>query len=414
MPPLLTSAKLKPDFTIVNDEEERAKYLEEDGWEFIPIRGQQVGIKTSVLEEKNTAVEMLICYASEMKAAFQPYAEEVMKEIALPGLVFYYHDGVRSASAKLLPQLLHCIKLASNGNMTVLGHAWKPVLEKLLDLLKTEPSVELLSEFYQCFYECLEVVEADCLAEQHMDAFITSTESQINDYIRRLESRAADHRAGDVDLEQDEDALIAIESDEELLGEMSKAFHVLFKQHKTAFIPHWQRLRPYLTKFGTSQDASVRQWVVCVYDDLIEFCGPDSWQFKDDFLKPLAGGLLDEGIECHFFDLAADSIVSEVRQAAAYGVGCAGQHGGEVFAELVAASLPSLFRVIEQPGAREEDNVYATDNACCSIAKICRFNASKIADLNGVVFAWVKTLPVTHDEQDAPYAYRFLGELMER
>lgn len=399
MPPILTAAKLKPDFTVIRDESEKEGFSEEDGWEFFPLRGQQVGIKTSTLEDKNSAVSILVLYAQEMKAQFQPYVEEVMKDIALPGLVFYYHDGVRSASARLLPELLNCIKLSSN-NAEVLMKSWNLIVNKLLDLMKSEPSVEMLTEIYQAFYECMEVLGAEGIGPAHMEAVITSTESQLNDYSRRATARAADHKAGDVDLEQDEDVLYEIELDEELLSEISKTFHVLFKHHRSGFVPYWKRLLPYLQNFSNSSEANCRQWSICVYDDLIEFCGSDAWDLRDQFMRPLAAGLQDAS--------------PEVRQAAAYGIGCAAQHGGEVFSNLVAQSIPSLFALIGQPESRMEDNIYATENACVSIAKICRFNSAQVEAIDDVIAAWLKTMPVTHDEQDAPYAYRYLGELMDR
>ncbi|CCG80667.1 Importin subunit beta-3 [Taphrina deformans PYCC 5710] len=399
MPPLLAAAKLKPDFTVVHDEVEKEAFSEDDGWEFFPVRGQQVGIKTSTLEEKSAATSILVLYAQEMKEDFHAYAGEVLKEIAIPGLLFYYHDGVRTASTQLLPELLNCIKLSSGEDNGPLSGAWAAVVTKLLDLLKSEPSMEMLGDVYQAFYECVEVIGTDSLGPSHLEALVTSTESQLNDYLRRAKARAADHKAGDVDLEQDEDVLEEMEMDEELLSQMSKTFHVLFKVYRFQFVPYWKRLLPLLQQFSESSEATRRQWSICVYDDLIEFCGPDAWQMKDHFIRPLASGLTDAS--------------PEVRQAAAYGIGCAAQHGGNEFSDIVAQSLPTLFAVVEEAESRMEENVYATENACVSIAKICRFNSVKVQNLDMVIAAWLKTMPVTHDEQDAPYAYRYLGELLD-
>ncbi|KAK9764648.1 importin subunit beta-3 [Basidiobolus ranarum] len=45
MPPLLQSAKLKPDFAVLDmDEDVESQYSPEDGWEFVGVDGQQVGI----------------------------------------------------------------------------------------------------------------------------------------------------------------------------------------------------------------------------------------------------------------------------------------------------------------------------------------------------------------------------------
>ncbi|KAG0075833.1 hypothetical protein BGZ90_009451, partial [Linnemannia elongata] len=48
MPPLLTSARLKPDLAVLDPEEDvDSKYAAEDGWEFVGVDGQHIGIKTT-------------------------------------------------------------------------------------------------------------------------------------------------------------------------------------------------------------------------------------------------------------------------------------------------------------------------------------------------------------------------------
>jgi hypothetical protein len=90
-------------------------YNQEEGWEFVNVEGQKIGIKTSLLEDKCTAVEMLICYAQEMGPAFHTYVEKVLG-VVLPLLKFYFHDGVRYASATVLSLLLKSLTQAQYRN----------------------------------------------------------------------------------------------------------------------------------------------------------------------------------------------------------------------------------------------------------------------------------------------------------
>ncbi|KAG5438294.1 hypothetical protein PCANB_002782 [Pneumocystis canis] len=394
MPSLLQSAKMKPDFAVLNDDNDREKYLQEDGWEFIYVQGQQIGIKTSILEEKCIAIEMLLCYASELKAAFEPYIDEIFTDVIIPGLRFYFHDGVRSASTKAVPQLLSCVKDAYGENNPKLMSMWDTLLEKLFKLINTESAIDVLAELYQCLYESMDVVGNNCLTPEKMDIFITSSESQLQDYIKRAQKRYQDHQAEETSLEN-EDVVSAIALDDDLLSEMSKTFHTIFKRHRLLFLPYWERLLPYFDQFANNQhDPNARQWAICVMDDLIEFTGPEAWKYRDHFLKLLSNGIVDDS--------------PGVRQAAAYGIGVAGQYGGEPFSMVCSASLTHLFRCFERPDSRNEDNIYATENVCCAIAKILRFNSSKISEIDKAIDLWIKTLPVTHDEEDAPYAYAFL------
>jgi len=62
-------------------------------WQKCAIYVQQsFGIRTSGLEEKATACQMLVCYARELKDGFAAYTEDVVK-IMVSHLKFYFHDG---------------------------------------------------------------------------------------------------------------------------------------------------------------------------------------------------------------------------------------------------------------------------------------------------------------------------------
>lgn len=57
--------------------------------ETITLGDKRIGIKTSVLEEKATACNMLCCYADELKEGFFPYIDQV--DSCLLFLCFHYH-----------------------------------------------------------------------------------------------------------------------------------------------------------------------------------------------------------------------------------------------------------------------------------------------------------------------------------
>lgn len=48
-----------------------------DSMETITLGDKRIGIKTSVLEEKATACNMLCCYADELKEGFFPWIDQV-------------------------------------------------------------------------------------------------------------------------------------------------------------------------------------------------------------------------------------------------------------------------------------------------------------------------------------------------
>ena len=411
MPPLMELAAAKADIQLLDDDEQVEQIEQDEGWELVPLKGKVIGIKTSALEDKNTAIELITIYAQILEGAFEPYVLETMDKIAIPGLAFFFHDPVRVASAKLVPQLLNSFQKAHSASVSTpnspFAQLWAKTVDKIIEVLSAEPSIDTLAEMFQCFYESVEVVGKNCLTPQHMTQFIESAKSSLEDYQLRVKQReedqaetAAANGGAAEDDEDDTSMQWAIEEDANLLSDMNKAFHTIFKNMGTQFLPHWQTLMPYYDAFITSADATQRQWAICIMDDVLEFCGDQSFQFSSHIIQPLIDGCRDSN--------AAN------RQAAAYGIGIAAQKGGAAWSDFVAASIPTLFQVTQFPGAREEEHVFATENGCASIAKILHYNNSKVQNPHEVVTNWINTLPVTNDEEAAPYAYSFLAELIDQ
>jgi hypothetical protein len=400
MPPLTKLATAKADIQLLDDEENVAQIEQEEGWELVPLKGKYIGIKTSTLDDKFMAIELITIYAQNLEAGFSRFAADILEKVAFPGLAFFFHDPVRVASAKAVPQLLNSFKAAHGVASPEYLAMWSKTLEKVLEVLETEPAIETLAEMYQCFYESVEVSGKDSLSNDHMATFITSAETVLKDYQERVKLRleeADDREEGD---ELDEELQFAIEDDQTLLSDMNKAFHTIFKNQGQSFLPHWERLLNYYDLFVTSNDPTQRQWALCILDDVLEFSGPASWHYHTHIVQPLIDGMRD--------DAPAN------RQAACYGAGVAAQKGGDAWSEFAAGSLPILFQVTQRPNARSDDDAFATENACASIAKVLHFNSGKVPNVPEVINAWVDTLPVTNDEEAAPYAYSFLTELIDQ
>jgi hypothetical protein len=280
----------------MSDESEKEQYSAEDGWDFIPLHGQQVGIKTSILEEKCTAYEMLCCYAQELKGAFFPYVPSVLDELILPGLKFYFHDGVRSASAKCLPHLVESAKEANPNDLSVANNIFRTVIDTLLGKIGDEGSPEISSAFFESFYETVEIAGNNCLTVPDMNTFIEVTASQLRDYGNRKTQRDEQVASGDRDIEEDEDLQEAIEADEILLSAISKSIHTIFKRHKSTFLPIWAKMVPYVEAGLASNEATTRSWAICIIDDVVEYCNGDALHYVGQYLPTLATSVTDECI----------------------------------------------------------------------------------------------------------------------
>ena len=286
-----------PHLTI--DESEKDQYAAEDGWDFIPVQGQQVGIKTSVLEEKCTAYEMLCCYAQELKGDFFRFVPSVLDELIIPGLKFYFHDGVRSASAKCIPFLVDSAKEANPQDHSVAQKIFRSAIEALLARLRDEASPDICAEFYESFYETVDVGGNNSLTAPEMNMFIEVTASQLRDYGTRKTQRDEQIASGERDIEEDEDIQEAIDTDEFLLSSISKSIHTIFKRHKLGFLPIWAKMTPYVEAGLASTESSTRSWAICIIDDVIEYCNGEALPYIGNYLPVLLNCVTDECILSH-------------------------------------------------------------------------------------------------------------------
>ena len=83
---------------------------------------------------------------------------------------------------------------------------------------------------------------------------------------------------------------------------------------------------------------SDHQWGLCIFDDLIEYTGPTSLHYQQHFVQQMLHYVCDAQ--------------PEVRQAAAYGCGVMGQHGGPNYASICAQAIPRLTEMIQQQNSR--------------------------------------------------------------
>ncbi|CRK18552.1 hypothetical protein BN1708_017675, partial [Verticillium longisporum] len=180
-------------------------------------------------------------------------------------------------------QLLGSYKKAYGCPSNELAGLWTATVDKLLEVLTAEPAIDTLAEMYQCFYESVEVVGKGCLSADHMSKYIDSVHSALEDYKDRVAQRAEEKEGATADDVEDEaeETLMAIEDDQTLLSDMNKAFHAIFKNHGAAFLPTWERLMPTYEGFLKSTDPTQRQWGLCIMDDVLEYCGPESSRYAN-------------------------------------------------------------------------------------------------------------------------------------
>ncbi|CAE5960316.1 unnamed protein product [Arabidopsis arenosa] len=385
MPPLLQSAQLKPDVIISSADSDADIDDEDDSIETITLGDKRIGIKTSVLEEKATACNMLCCYADELKEGFFPWIDQVAP-ILVPLLKFYFHEEVRKAAVSGMPELLRSAKLA---------------VEKGESQGRNESYIKHLSDYIiPALLEALHKISGPILDESQVRGIVEETKHAVIASSTRRSEREERARAEDFDAEESEILKEENEQEEEVFDQIGDLLGTLIKTFKTSFLPMFDELSSYITPMlGNDRTAEERRIAICIFDDVAEHCREAALKYYDTFVPFLLEACNDENVD--------------IRQAAVYGIGVCAEFGGSVFRPLVGEALSKLDVVIAHPNAQQSENAMAYDNAVSALGKICQFHRDSI-DAGRIVPAWLNCLPIKGDTVEAKIVHDQLCSMVER
>ncbi|KAK3026369.1 hypothetical protein RJ639_040458 [Escallonia herrerae] len=405
MPPLLQSAQLKPDVIITSaDSENEIDESDDESMETITLGDKRIGIKTSVLEEKATACNMLCCYADELKEGFFPWIDQVAPTL-VPLLKFYFHEEVRKAAVSAMPELLRSAKLAvekgiaQGRNDTYIKQLSDYIVPALVEALHKEPDTEICASMLDALNECVQI-SGRLLDESQVRSIVDEIKQVITASSSRKRERAERAKAEDFDAEEGELLKEENEQEEEVFDQIGEILGTLIKTFKASFLPFFDELSSYLMPmWGKDKTAEERRIAICIFDDVAEQCRETALKYYDTYLPFLLEACNDEN--------------SDVRQAAVYGLGVCAEYGGSAFKPLVLEALSRLNAVIGHPNKLQPDNVMAYDNAVSALGKICQFHRDSI-DSAQVVPVWLSCLPIKGDLIEAKVVHDQLCSMVER
>ncbi|KAM1802697.1 hypothetical protein ACFX12_028759 [Malus domestica] len=405
MPPLLQSAQLKPDVTITSaDDDNDIDDSDDDSMETITLGDKRIGIKTSVLEEKATACNMLCCYADELKEGFFPWIDQVAPTL-VPLLKFYFHEEVRKAAVSAMPELLRSAKLAiekgqaQGCNETYIKQLSDYIVPALVEALHKEPDTEICANILDALNECLQT-SGPLLDESQVKSIVEEIKQVITASSSRKRERAERTKAEDFDAEEQELIKEENEQEEEVFDQVGEIIGTLIKTFKASFLPFFDELALYLTPmWAKDKTPEERRIAICIFDEVAEQCCEAAVKYYDTFLPFLLEACNDEN--------------PDVRQAAVYGLGVCSEFGGAVIKPLVGEALSRLNAVIQHPNAQQSENVMAYDNAISALGKISQFHRDSI-DAAQVIPAWLNCLPIKGDLVEAKVVHEQLCSMVER
>lgn len=409
MPTLIESAKRGKEIVMIEDAEEKRFFKKEDGWDIYLADEKLTGIHTSLLEERAQVLNIMLLYATILPETVYPYIVKIGNEIIEPALKFFYTEGIRKASLRLIPSLIWSARnyVAIEKKITIeearqdtrVYNLWLSFFDNVLDLLVIEPTLKVLVSTYKCVYYCIEEMYEGVLGTQHL----ITISKKINSTMRGMAARTIERQKKgntDTDVAQADETE---ELDIELASEINKVIRIIFQYCKIEFIPHYEEeIAPIVASFICNTNNDQRCWAATVINDLIEFTGERSWIFRAMILDNYRDYLIEGS--------------SELQQIIAHGIGVAADFGGLNYAALCIDNLESLYTIATSPDFTDMAVMRATETAIWAIGKVLRQydDTGAIPDrqTDRYLIRWVEALPIYFDEEVALFVCEYLTELI--
>jgi hypothetical protein len=243
---------------------------------------KKANVMTDEIEEKDSALQMLIVFIEELGGGFAQYIDQV-STILLGLTQFYGSDNIRNTSAGALPSLLKCAKEAAPDNVVMLHEMAKKYSNNIIQAMETETETDCLIAQAQAVKEILEEAGDNLLQPESVDLFW----KKILEFIQQSENRIQENTKyekenceGDEDDKLDEEDLTVLKeenkSENELQVSLAECIGILFKTHG----PHCRNLvhvlqttvLPAVVADGSKQK---QKFLLFILDDMVEFLGPD-------------------------------------------------------------------------------------------------------------------------------------------
>ncbi|CAK9026597.1 Importin-5 (Imp5) (Importin subunit beta-3) (Karyopherin beta-3) (Ran-binding protein 5) (RanBP5) [Durusdinium trenchii] len=188
------------------------------------------------------------------------------------------------------------------------------------------------------------------------------------------------------------------EMEEEFATDTVDSIGYLLKMSGPGFIPIFdQVLEPFLKTLLANPDDVLKHNSICLYDDMIEFGGPEAHKYL-----PVCFPVMLQHIN------AENTLL---QQSCIYGVGQVAEHAPQAFAGEARRVTEALAAIITKPDAKEEDNINVTENAVSVLGRIYKTHRERL-DGPAVLELWMKNLPLENDAVEAKYSHRLFTQLL--
>ncbi len=250
----------------------------------------------------------------------------------IPLLKFYFHDGVRSSSAEIIPHLLRCVDNNPNDKVAL----WNMIKNDLLIAAEAEPESDVKCDQLFAIASCIELLPPEALDGETINKITNVVEKVFLEHFERSAERAEQRKDEDYDEVIEQQLWDEMEDDNYVLTKAADVLHSMLKVHGANYLPYMEAKILVLVQklIAPERYWQERQWGLCIWDDVMEFTGPASVNYQNQFIPLLLQYLGDPS--------------PEVRQAAGYGCGVMAQFGQEAFSGMYFQKQKNNYLVINE------------------------------------------------------------------
>lgn len=279
---------------------------------------------------------------------------------------------------------------------------WQQAAPQILTALEREHDMEVMPELVDSLAQCVSVVGAAGLNETVVKEMMDNVMKFLQQHFERDQERHERRKDEDYDEDVEDQLQQEGEEDSYLLTRIEELIRQLCKALGTTMIPFLDEVVPLFGRLiQPDRPVADIQWALCFYDDITECAGEQAAvRYKDVFIHKLVEYIVHPS--------------ADIRQASSYGVGIIAKFGGEQLTPFLTKSLPLLVDIINRPDSRSTANCVATENAISAVAKVIMHRPSAVPNLDEMISAFVRWLPITEDVEEIAPCFELVCALMEQ
>jgi hypothetical protein len=377
----------------------------------VPGRGfTRVTINTTGIQQKAAVNRSLYEMAKALGPVFGPHAPNAM-EIFLPLVKFPYSADVRSTAALALSALMDCACSFGEeiGTMAV-PQRFLPLLSDAIseqiaeedssDVEALHATADSLSETYYIVFRFrnssfgseilkgLTIMHAERVVDRCMTTMVACLERR-GTLTRVLQGNLT----GDDEREEYNSQLRA---EDALLTPLVDSVGYLIKFFRNQFVPLFDRyLVPVLCGYlSLTNDVRARVASMCLYDDCVEYCGPDAAERHGASLMQGLVGVME-----------GPMYERDLIQAAVYGVAQLARYApSNLMGRDIQPIVFKLLALTEGSKDENEDGIYLFEIAISALASLTLlgpFQDLKFVNRVVVMDRFLNNIPIQHDEDEA-------------